>query len=179
MPRQWKRKTERGLPATVLITASEEVAKGNSIRSVAKGFDICHVTLYRYCNKLKKLQQQGSNELPRVGYWSPNTIFTTEQEKELGKYLLEACDRYYGLAPKEVRKFAFELAELFGINHPNQWDENKMAGVVWFSNFMKRHPSLSLRNPEVTSSARATSFNPENVKCFFNQLSQVLELHKF
>ena len=47
MPRQWKRNTERGLPATVLMAASEEVAKGNSIRSVAKGFDICYVTLYR------------------------------------------------------------------------------------------------------------------------------------
>ena len=93
--------------------------------------------------------------------------------------MLEACDRYYGLAPKEVRKFAFELAESIGINHPNQWDENKMAGVDWFSNFMKRHPSLSPRNPEATSLARATSFNPENVKCFFNQISRVLELHKF
>ena len=44
MPRQWKRKTERGVPAPVLIAASKEVAKGNSIRSVAKGFEICHVT---------------------------------------------------------------------------------------------------------------------------------------
>ena len=140
MPRQRKRKTESGVPADVLIAASQEVAKENWIWSVAKGFDICHITSYRCCNKLKKLKQQGLNELPRVGYCSPNTIFTAEQEKELVKYLPEACDRFYGLAPKEVRKFAFELAESFGINHPNQWHENKMAGVDWISNFMKRHP---------------------------------------
>ena len=101
-PRQGKRKTKRGVPASELNEASVEVETGKSIRSVAKCFDICHVTLYRYCNKLQKLKQQGSKALPRVGFWSPNTIFTAKQEKTLVKYLLEAADHYYGLSPKEV-----------------------------------------------------------------------------
>ncbi|XP_014831133.1 PREDICTED: uncharacterized protein LOC106909301 [Poecilia mexicana] len=54
-----------------------------------------------------------------------------------------------------------------------------MAGPDWFTFFMKRNPSLSIRSPEATSLTRATSFNRQNVERFFNSLGQVIERYKF
>uniref|UniRef100_A0A3B3VQH9 Uncharacterized LOC106935542 n=1 Tax=Poecilia latipinna TaxID=48699 RepID=A0A3B3VQH9_9TELE len=177
MPRQWIRKTDRGVPADVLKKASDEVTKkSKSVRSVAKAHGICHVTLSRYCKSLQKLREQGSSDLPSVGYWSSNKVFSEVQEEVLADYLTQAADLYYGLTPCE---FAYQLAVTYNIKHPQTWDEKQMAGPDWFTLFMKRNPSLSLRSPEATSLTRATSFNRQNVERFFNSLGQVIKRYNF
>lgn len=93
----------------------------------------------------------------------------------LEEYLLRASDIYYGLAPKAVRSFAYEYATSNNINHPPSWSKTKMAGEDWFSSFMKRHPRLSIRTPEATSLARASSFNKDNVEKFYVNLDTVLQ----
>ena len=72
MPRTWVRKTDRGVDASLLKRAAEKVRKGKSVRAVAKSHGICHVTLNRYWQKYKELKEQGSRDLPRVGYYSPH-----------------------------------------------------------------------------------------------------------
>lgn len=106
-------------------------------------------------------------------------MFTLEQEFLLSEYLKTAADVYFGLSSKEVRKFAYQYAKANLIKIPESWKENEMAGPDWFYYFMKRHPSLSLRTPEATSLARATSFNKTNVSRFFALLKSVLEKYKF
>lgn len=79
----------------------------------------------------------------------------------------------------QVKKFAYQLAVIYNIKHPQSWDKNQMAGPDWFTFFMKRNLSLSVRSPEATSLARATSFNRTNVEHFFNSLGQVIERYNF
>ncbi|XP_048063620.1 uncharacterized protein LOC125278459 isoform X1 [Megalobrama amblycephala] len=179
MPRTWVRKTDHGVDASLLKRAAEQVRKGKSVRAVAKSHGICHVTLNRYWQKYKELKDQGSRDLPRVGYYSPHQVFTREQEETLSQYISQAADIYYGLTPREVRKFAYQLAVEFNIQHPQTWDEKKMAGPDWFSSFMKRNPRLSVRSPQATSLSRATSFNRANVELFFSQLGEVIDKNGF
>ena len=41
-----KRKTDRGVPLPLLERASDGIKQGKSVRTVAKSYGICHVTLY-------------------------------------------------------------------------------------------------------------------------------------
>lgn len=54
-----------------------------------------------------------------------------------------------------------------------------MAGPNWFTAFMKRHPNLLIRSAQLTSLARATSFNRTNAGRFFSKLGAVIEKHGF
>jgi hypothetical protein len=50
-----------------------------------------------------------------------------------------------------------------------------MAGKKWFYSFMKRHPTLSLRQPEYIKMARVKGFNKEHVSGFFDILEKVVD----
>ena len=177
MVRQRKRKTDRGNNSDRLQEAAKDVWEYNkSVRSVARDFNVCHVTLYRYCKKIKNAQPGGSP--PRTGYNPHNRVFSKEQENELAKYLLQAADLYYGLAPKDVRRFAFKCAVAYSLQFPKTWSEKNMAGPDWFTDFLKRNPTLSIRKPQATSLARATAFNKTTVNEFFDNLAKVLERYK-
>lgn len=181
MPRNRKRITERGnTPADVIMRAINEVGPGKSLRSVAKDYNINYRTLTRYYNKVKS---QSTNEnqitLSKVGYVKVRQIFSDKDEENLVEYLQKCADIYYGLSPHAVRKFAFEYASALNRNYPESWSVNREAGIEWFKGFIKRHSTLSIRKPEATSLARATSFNPYNVNKFFDNLSKVLDRHRF
>lgn len=90
-------------------------------------------------------------------------------------YIKKASNIYYGLSPKEVRKFAYQYGKANNITMPPSWAEKEMAGTDWFSSFLMRHSSSSIRTPEATSQARATSFNPSNVAKFFVNLKIVYD----
>lgn len=85
------------------------------------------------------------------------------------EYVLRCCRHYFGLSIAELRQLAYEFARKIGIEYPNGWNENKLAGRSWYYAFMKRHSNLSLRAPEQTSYNRVT-FTIETVAHFFNNL---------
>lgn len=124
-----------------------------------------------------KLQQENNGEvnLKRVGYFNGRNIFSKEQETVLADYLKRASDIYYGLTPKELRKFAFQYASANNLQIPASWTENKMAGPDWYTSFIKRNDTLSLRTPQATSLSRASSFNKTNVEKFFSYLKTVYQ----
>ena len=102
MPRVRKRVTNRGVPLNILEQASNIIRdEGRRVTAVAKDFAICHTTLFRFHKK--RFTAEGSNKLPRAGYWTSRKVFSEDQEKNLREYLKRAAGLYYGLNPKEVR----------------------------------------------------------------------------
>ena len=62
---------------------------------------------------------------------------------------------------------------------PLSWSEMGRVGCDCFAGFLKRHPSLSIRTPEVTSIGWATAFNIPTVEMFNDTLASVMDKHKF
>ncbi|KAK0140218.1 hypothetical protein N1851_022872 [Merluccius polli] len=127
MGRSWKIKMDRGVPLNILERAPNDSERAGKIC----GKIVWHMPCKR--------RDQGN-------YHSGNKVFTDEQENELIAYLMRAADVYFGLCPHEVRDVAYQLAVKYGCRHPKSWDESSKAGADWFSAYMKRNPTLSLRS---------------------------------
>jgi hypothetical protein len=61
------------------------------------------------------------------------------------------------LSARVVRKFSFEYAMPLTIKILEGWRDTKMAGIEWFTKFLERHKTHSLRKPEAISISRASS----------------------
>lgn len=173
--RTYKRKTSRGSYSTQQLNdAANAVNEGKSVNAAAKEFDVKRMTLTRF---MKKSESERGD--PSMGYVKPRQVFTPEQEDSLKTYLLQMASIFYGYSPKDVRRLAYECAVKFRIKIPASWTTNKMAGKEWLTKFLKRHAELSIRKPEPTSLGRATSFNAQNVKVFFDKLAEVMDKYGF
>ena len=105
------------------------------------------------------------------------TTFSLAVEKQLCDHLLLLERHFYGLKIEDVRRLAYQLAEKNNIQHKFN-EERQMAGKKWCYAFMKRHPELSIRQPESTSMAKVKGFNYENVHQFFDLLEEICDKHK-
>ncbi|XP_044764429.1 uncharacterized protein LOC123320994 [Coccinella septempunctata] len=176
MSRGRKRKSDKGLfSADSMKQAVKDVIVHNlSLRKAAEKNNVKHQTLARY---VKKTQDTKGNkeELSYRPHYDTRRVFSDEQENILKDFIIKCSQMCYGRSTKDVRQLAYELAVHNKIHIPKQWIENKTAGVDWLQGFMKRHPELSIRQPEACSLSRATSFNRNNVEQFFRNLEDVLK----
>lgn len=131
------------------------------------------MTLQRFCQRKRK------GCPAHAGYKKPKQVFSPEKENDLTHYILKASRIYYGLSPREVRQLAYQYAIANNLRIPPSWSDNECARADWFSAFLKRNPTLSIRSPQATSLSRATSFNRTNVNAFFDNLSTVMNKYGF
>ncbi|KAE9521524.1 hypothetical protein AGLY_018080 [Aphis glycines] len=185
MPRHYIRKTNRGFTAELIKAAADEVIIENkSVRSTAKKYNLCHVSLSRYVAKFKTSMNNDEVSIPNVGYKGPKPIqglhpFSVDQEQILSQYIKNSADMYFGLTPRDIKQLAYQFAHKLGLKYPEVWGKNLMAGPDWFTKILKRNSSLSLRQPEATSLSRAMNFNKANVNLFMDKFQQVLLKYKF
>ncbi|XP_018560825.1 uncharacterized protein LOC108903210 [Anoplophora glabripennis] len=95
-------------------------------------------------------------------------------EEQIVQHVQELDARFYGCTKQDLCALAFQFAEKNKLPHSFK---NGIAGEQWYSNFMRRHPELSLRTPESTSIARACGFNRPQVQRFFENLKTAREKH--
>lgn len=97
-------------------------------------------------------------------------VFSQQEETELAAYLIVAQKLNHGLTPVDTRKLAFSYARANHVKTPPSWQSKEQAGKDWFTMFVKRNPSLSIRKPERTSQARAAAVNHPVIDKFYDDL---------
>lgn len=141
------------------------------LNAAARSYGIPKATLSRH-EKSQNLFANGA-----VKYHGQSCTLTQAMEQELVSHCLELEAMYFGLRVDDLRRLAFDLAEANGLQHNFNKNE-KMAGKKWYYAFMRRHPELSLREPENTSIARAQGFNKPRVESFFEMLGKIFDEEK-
>jgi len=108
-----------------------------------------------------------------------NQVLPCEAENDLAEHCLLMERKFFGLTMADVMRLAYQLAVRNGNYKPNfqekwkGWKENQIfkrnekAGRKWLKHFLRRHPQISVRNPEGLSLSRARGFTPETVAQFF------------
>lgn len=175
MPRVYQKKRTKTYVEGDIERAFEDWKEGLSIRKAASLYKIPPMTLTDAIRRSK----QGNKG---VKYCPPNLekkVFTSSVEGNLAEYLKTTSAMYHGLTPGQVRQLAYEYAVANKINHPESWNINRAAGKDWFTGFMERNSSLSIRKPESTSLARITAFNRYTVGSFFEKLETIMKREKF
>ena len=145
MVRNYERKSERlKWSEADLDQAIKDVKeKKHSLRKAAIVYNIPKSTLERHVNS--KVSQPGKAKL---GHFVP--ALDSSFENELLEHAKKMQCMFFGLTTHSLRELAFQLAEANGLNVPFNKSSNK-AGKDWLFNFLKRHPELSLRQPDPTS----------------------------
>lgn len=82
---------------------------------------------------------------------------------------------FHGLTKNEVKELAYAFAKRKVKTIPKSWEDQKAAGEDWLKGFRHRGGTLSLRQPEATSLARAKGFNKITVKRFFNNMKELFD----
>ena len=85
-----------------------------------------------------------------VKFHSHARALPDEVERDSVEHCLTSESMYFGLRIDDLRRLAYDVAEANNIEHSFNI-ESQMAGKKWYYVFMRRHPKLSLREPESTS----------------------------
>ncbi|XP_060879229.1 uncharacterized protein LOC132951434 [Metopolophium dirhodum] len=176
MVRHYKRKTnqhswsEDSMKSAILAYNNKEMG----FRKAALSFGVPQTTLERRAKQFAATENLAKASTKALGRFK--TVFTEDQEVQLVEYIKTMEARLFGLTSLELRSLAYQLAVKNNISHTFCKDD--LAGVDWLYGFMKRHSDLSLRQPEATSAARASGFNPIAVGKFFALLTEVVEKNK-
>lgn len=141
------------------------------LNAAARHYGVPKATLSRHQKSQNKYANGG------MKCHGQSCTLTPSIEEELVAHCLQLESMYFGLRVDDLRRLAFDLAEANGIEHHFNKDDG-MAGKKWYYAFMRRHPELSLREPENTSLARAQGFNKPRVESFFQLLGTIYDEEK-
>jgi hypothetical protein len=148
--------------------AIRAVSEGSSVKSAALQFNIARTTPR---DRLKS----GNMCKALLGR---KQLLTATLEKKLANHVVLLEKVFYGVTQTKLRRLAFEIAERSGIQ--NNFNKNeRLAGMDWLNEFLKRNPEISLRKSEPTNMNRITAFSKKEVHIFYTIIEKVVDKYKF
>ena len=101
----------------------------------------------------------------------PKPYLSVEEEQELVAFLKQASAMGYGKTKKEI------LAMVQKTMEKKDLCDDKFNGEGWWTRFMSRNPTLSLRTADPLSKVRADAVKQEKIDEYFKLLKSTLEKH--
>jgi hypothetical protein len=173
MVRNYVRKTVLKYEPEVMRLALDAI-KNNvmKVHAASKFFGIPRRTL-RCHVKSPKREKRGTT-----------TVFSSTQELNMKFRVKYLALRGFPITILNFREMAFRYATRLQrqkrlSNLPCGWRKASMATADWFYAYRKRHPDLSLRQPEGLSVARSQAFNRRRVQEFFDDMKVIYRQDNF
>lgn len=115
----------------VILEAIQAVIdKKLTLRVAAETYQMKKSTLARAVVKHRKKIADG---IQTPATFQPNhghqIVFTTDEEKLLEQYIIDASKRHHGMTKKLVQEFAYEYAQHLNKKYPTSWNVRKIAGM--------------------------------------------------
>jgi hypothetical protein len=139
------------------------------LNAAAREYCVPKATLKRHLDGKNYFAVESTQVIGSVGDIPPHV------EEQLVHHVLQLEQCIFCTTVTDLRLLAFEVAELNSIPHRFNKEKQIAGKIKWYYGFMKRHPHLSLRQPEATSMARAAGFNKERVKEFFDLVEKITD----
>lgn len=179
MVRHYVRMGSDPLPSedSLQCAVTEVIEKRMSIRVAAQYFGLTKSTVADYVRKVRANDDVMPSKLKRSQHI--RQIFNANLESDLAEYLKTCSLMSHGLTPLKTRKLAYSFAVSNNVQVPPNWKTSEAASRDWFSAFLKRNTTLSIRAPEPTSQSRASGFNRPVVAQFFENLMAVMIKYRF
>lgn len=156
----------RGLRANwnseMMSEALKLLREGHSTRYVEKQCGIPRTTLRNHFKTGSDTRTLGRKP-----------ILTTQQENDLETRIIRMSKLGVPLTPKTVRRSVFRFCVENNISTKFNSDK-ELAGYTWYRSFLKRHPKISKRKPQLMNPARAQKLNPMIVQDHFQKLGRVM-----
>ena len=136
---------------------------GMSMRKATATYSIPYSTFREWCYDIRTSRKKG-----------PPTVLKLTKEEELVNYLIQMCDRGYGLSPSALRMKVYEITQ-------SRWTpfRNGIPGNGWMRWWKRRHPNLTLRVSQALESSRARGLCAENVRSLYENLQHLYSLHQY
>ncbi|XP_064292277.1 uncharacterized protein LOC135309805 [Plodia interpunctella] len=100
---------------------------------------------------------------PKVG---PNPVLGVEGEAKLTKWILDMAKCGFPISKQGLLESVSKIIAKTGIKTPFKYG---MPGDTWYQKFLKRHPEISIREPEGINNARA-AITENRIRHWFKDL---------
>lgn len=107
--------------------------------------------------RLKRHSENKNSNLNIVKVFGRPTVFDSNMEKQIVQHILHLESMFFGCKINDICMFTYDITEKYSLNHSCN-RKKQIAGKKWFYTFMKRNPTLTLRQPKGTSMAGLNVF---------------------
>lgn len=88
--------------------AREVMEKNINYRDIAKEFDLCNVSLFKFVKKK-------AGAPATMGYKKTCLVFSVEQKAIIAVYLLKCPHIYFGLLPEDVKRLSYQCPHRYSL----------------------------------------------------------------